>query len=69
MSETVSKETYTGKLNVCLDCDYYTTIDKGAEEHSRAMKHFVFQDQVKDKPLGREAVERQRVSLKKPVGG
>jgi hypothetical protein len=56
-------------LNICFDCPYYTTFDKGAEEHSRSMKHFVFQDQVRDRPIGKEAVQQRREWLKSSLRG
>jgi len=51
-------------LNICLECPYYTTLDKGAEEHSRSMKHFVFQDHLRDKVIGNEVVQQRREFLK-----
>jgi len=56
--------TYTGKLNVCLDCDYFTTIDKGAEVHSRERKHNVFQDMARDQLVTREWLQARREYLK-----
>jgi hypothetical protein len=56
-------------LNICLDCTYYTTLDKGAEEHSRSSKHFVFQDQVRDKAVGNEMVQQRREFLKMSLRG
>jgi hypothetical protein len=51
-------------LNICLDCTYYTTLDTGAEVHSREKKHFVFQDQVRDRPIGNDFVQQRREFLK-----
>jgi hypothetical protein len=55
-------------LNTCLDCTYYTMLDKGAEEHSRSSKHFVFQDMVTDKAIGSGMVEGRREFLRKALG-
>jgi hypothetical protein len=31
--EWKASEKYTGKLNVCMDCDYYTSLDGSPKEH------------------------------------
>jgi hypothetical protein len=67
IGDKIKSKTYTGKLNICFDCLYYTTLDKGAEEHSRSTKHFVFQDQMRDKPIGGEAVQVRREFLKRSL--
>jgi hypothetical protein len=65
--DRIESKTYTGKLNICFDCPYYTTLDKGAEEHSRSTKHFVFQDQMRGKPIGGGAVQLRREFLKRSL--
>jgi hypothetical protein len=64
---TISSSTHTGKLNICLDCEYYTTIDKGAEVHSREKKHFVFQDMVTNQSMTAKSVQARREFLKRAM--
>jgi hypothetical protein len=56
---------FTGKLNICLECDYYTTLDKGAREHSRENDHEVRKRQVLNLEVTRENIEPLRNLIRK----
>ena len=56
---------FTGKLNICLECDYYTTLDKGAQEHSRENDHEVRKRQVLNLEVSRENMESLRNQIRR----
>jgi hypothetical protein len=55
---------FTGKLNICLECDYYTTLDKGAQEHSKINDHEVRRRQVRNLEISKQNIESLRKQMK-----
>jgi hypothetical protein len=55
---------FTGKLNLCMDCDFYTTFDKGAQEHSKQNKHKVRRRQVLNLEISKEAIRKLKDEIR-----
>jgi hypothetical protein len=59
---------FTGKLNLCMDCDFYTTLDKGAQEHSRVNFHEVRRQHVQNLEISSESIGKLRKQMKGSSG-
>lgn len=58
------KREYSGRIQVCLDCDFYSILCGSAREHSKQAQHFVREAQVWQFVVAKENVERLRQALK-----
>lgn len=57
---------YTGRLNLCMDCDYYTVLDKGAEEHSKRNSHSVWRREVHNIEITKEKIRLLKEDMRLP---
>jgi hypothetical protein len=58
-----SEQTYTGNINIWLDCGFRSVLDSSAEYHIQHSKHQVIQLTVRNKAMTKEKVQEVREQM------